>query len=202
MQLVFPARGESKSNTKVIIFNTALRLFAIKGVENISMRNIADAVGIKAASIYNHYKSKEQIVDDCYEFFLQYHCAGWLNKEQYILVLQNGTKEEIVKVQFTANMMEEFQYSMSMLFARIHTDEKAIKIYEQMIDNSMQFLKEFFETGIRLGRFEEFNIEGVSMIFLSARLFVAQSITMSHEGWSKIQQEMVSELINLIPFKY
>ena len=61
---------ENKPDTKTRILNTALRLFAVSGVENVSMRDIANAVGIKAASIYNHYVNKEQIVDACYDFFL------------------------------------------------------------------------------------------------------------------------------------
>ena len=58
-----PRGRGSPPDTKTQIFNTALRLFATSGVENVSMRDLADAVGIKAASIYNHYTSKEQIVE-------------------------------------------------------------------------------------------------------------------------------------------
>jgi len=48
-------------NTKQIIIEKALILFADRGYEGISMRDIASAVGIKAASLYNHFKSKEEI---------------------------------------------------------------------------------------------------------------------------------------------
>jgi AcrR family transcriptional regulator len=205
-------RGEtmpdSKPDTKTNIFNTALRLFAAKGVENVSMRDIADAVGIKAASIYNHYTCKEQIVEACYDFFLKYHDAGRLSKEQYTLLLQNGTRDEIVNVpndQFPEELAENLIYAMIILFSRIYTDAKAIDVYTKMVDHSMNFLDEFLNTGIKLGRFEEFNIRGVSMLFLSARLFVSQSVTISPEAlqdWGIAQQEMISELTKIIPFKY
>ena len=172
------------------------------------MRDLADAVGIKAASIYNHYKSKDQIVEACYDFFLKYHDSGRLEKEQYIPVLQNGTKEEVVNVpnnQFPEDMTENLIYAMIILFSRIYNDAKAIDRYTRMINHSMQYLKEFFETGIKLRRFEEFNVLGVSMIFLSTRLFAAQSTTVQPEtlpDWNAAQKEMISGLIKIIPFKY
>ena len=87
----------------------------------------------------------------------------------------------------------------------MYTDTKAIEKYTKLIDHSLNFLKKFFETGIRLGRFEEFNVRGVSMLFLSARLFVAQSTTIRPDAlrdWGLAQYEMISELKNILPFKY
>ena len=199
---------EDKASTKEQIFNTALRLFEASGVENVSMRDIADAVGIKAASIYNHYTNKEQLVESCYDFFLGNYDVNRPNKEQYTFILQNGTKEDVVMLtnnQFPKEIEENMIYAMLVLFSRIYTDSKAIDRYTRQIDDSMRFLKEVFETGIELGRFKEFNVRGVSMLFLSARLFVAQSITVHPDefiDWTKAEQELMSELINVLPYKY
>ena len=199
---------ESPRDTKNLIFNTALRLFASSGVENVSMRDIARTVGIKAASIYNHYTSKEQIVEACYDYFLENHDSTRLNKEQYTLVLQNGTKEDVINVpndQFPKEIEENMLYAMTVLFSRMYTDATAIEKYTKLMDHSMNFLEGFFETGIKLGRFEEFNIRGVSLLFLSARLFAAQSVTIRPEKLLDLglaQQDMMLELINFIPFKY
>lgn len=43
--------------TKEKITEEALTLFAEKGYKGTSVKNIADAVGIKDASLYNHFKS-------------------------------------------------------------------------------------------------------------------------------------------------
>jgi len=45
--------------TATRIAETAAALFADKGYAGVSMRELADAVGIKAASIYNHFSDKE-----------------------------------------------------------------------------------------------------------------------------------------------
>lgn len=53
--------GNNVENTKALIIYQALSSFSDRGYEGVSMRDIASAVGIKAASIYNHFKSKEDI---------------------------------------------------------------------------------------------------------------------------------------------
>ena len=45
--------------TKELILDAALKLFAKKGYEAVSVAEIADAVGVKAPSLYKHYKSKQ-----------------------------------------------------------------------------------------------------------------------------------------------
>lgn len=48
-------------HTKKRILNAALNLFAEKGYANVFVAEIAEAVGIKAPSLYKHYKSKQDI---------------------------------------------------------------------------------------------------------------------------------------------
>lgn len=52
-----------KKGTKKIILDEALSLFAINGYEGVTVADIANAVGIKAPSLYRHYKSKQDIFD-------------------------------------------------------------------------------------------------------------------------------------------
>lgn len=49
--------------TKSKIVDEALTLFSQKGFKGTSVKNIADAVGIKDASLYKHFKSKQEILD-------------------------------------------------------------------------------------------------------------------------------------------
>lgn len=50
-------------NTKERILNEAVALFACRGYDGTSMEAIAAQVGIKAPSIYKHYKSKRDVFD-------------------------------------------------------------------------------------------------------------------------------------------
>ncbi len=47
---------------KTEIINVAARLFKEKGYSAVTMRDIAQAMDIKAASLYNHIKSKQEIL--------------------------------------------------------------------------------------------------------------------------------------------
>ncbi|WP_298900212.1 TetR/AcrR family transcriptional regulator [uncultured Psychroserpens sp.] len=54
-----------KSETrKDEIINTAAKLFKDKGYSAVTMRDLATAMGIKAASLYNHINSKQDILKE------------------------------------------------------------------------------------------------------------------------------------------
>ncbi len=52
-----------KGNTKQEILNVALDLFSTQGYEATSVSQIAEAVGIRKASLYSHFTSKQEILD-------------------------------------------------------------------------------------------------------------------------------------------
>lgn len=53
----------AKRNTKETILFESLKLFADKGYDGVTVRDIAAEVGIKQSSLYKHYKSKQEIFD-------------------------------------------------------------------------------------------------------------------------------------------
>lgn len=58
-------------NNKEKIFNVSIDLFSRHGYDGVSIRQIASEVGIKESSIYNHYKSKESILNSILEFYIE-----------------------------------------------------------------------------------------------------------------------------------
>lgn len=56
--------------TKQRILDTAITLFAERGFDACTMRDIAAAVGIKAPAIYNHYSSKDDVLAAAMEHIL------------------------------------------------------------------------------------------------------------------------------------
>ena len=52
-----------RGNTKQEILESSLELFSVQGFEATSISQIADAVGIRKASLYSHFVSKQAILD-------------------------------------------------------------------------------------------------------------------------------------------
>ena len=61
---------QSSLGPKERIKREAMRLFVDHGVDAVSMRDIADAVGLKAPSLYAHFRSREELIGDL--FFASY----------------------------------------------------------------------------------------------------------------------------------
>ena len=73
-----------KVNTKDQILDAALDLFSISGYEATSISQIADVVGLRKASLYSHFASKQDILDtlvdeltDEYDKHSIFARAGW-----------------------------------------------------------------------------------------------------------------------------
>lgn len=91
-------------DTKQRILLEALRLFSKRGYDAISVEQIASAVGIKAPSLYKHYKSKKDIFDAIfedtakrYEEFIQTISIPVTDSKQDVVVFENITAEELVQ---------------------------------------------------------------------------------------------------------
>ncbi|WP_052307115.1 TetR/AcrR family transcriptional regulator [Acetobacterium woodii] len=52
-----------KRNTREIILEKALDLFSIKGYQSVTVKEIANLVGIKDSSLYKHFPNKQAIYD-------------------------------------------------------------------------------------------------------------------------------------------
>jgi len=57
------------TGTKWKIFESAIYLFSKKGYDNVSLREIAEGVGIKQAAIYYYFKKKDDILALIYKYY-------------------------------------------------------------------------------------------------------------------------------------
>lgn len=93
------------SISKRRILDEALKLFSTKGYEATSIGRIADAVGIRKASLYSHFKSKQEILDtlmDETEKRYEEHSLSvrgdWERVELYCGEHAEGIAEEIYRI--------------------------------------------------------------------------------------------------------
>ena len=64
-----------RGNTKQEILEASLELFSVQGFEATSISQIASAVGIRKASLYSHFQSKQAILDAVVEDVLKQYGA-------------------------------------------------------------------------------------------------------------------------------
>lgn len=64
-----------RGNTKQEILEAALELFSVQGFEATSISQIAGAVGIRKASLYSHFESKQAILDELVKEVLKQYAA-------------------------------------------------------------------------------------------------------------------------------
>lgn len=71
-----------KISNKERIFDVSIDLFSEYGYDGVSVRQIAKEVGIRESSIYNHYPSKESILDSILDYYINRMLANDIPVEQ------------------------------------------------------------------------------------------------------------------------
>ena len=92
-----------RGNTKQEILDVALELFSRQGYEATSISSIADAVGIRKASLYSHFSSKQAILDEIVKIVLEKY-------DSHSFVLKNGMD----------NMPKNCDEAVAMIKGQIH----------------------------------------------------------------------------------
>ena len=64
-----------RGNTKKAILEASLELFSVHGFEATSISQIANAVGIRKASLYSHFENKQAILDALVKDVLEQYAA-------------------------------------------------------------------------------------------------------------------------------
>src|SRR5712691_8623738 len=93
---------EQKPQTKrPVIVRAATSLFAKRGIDGTSMRDIAEAAGVREAAIYRHFTGKEALAR---EIFLSWY--GWYCTELQRIIEGSGSTQgklrQIVHHEFSA----------------------------------------------------------------------------------------------------
>lgn len=126
----------AKQNTKEKIFEVSIDLFSQYGYDGVSIRQIAKEVGIKESSIYNHYPSKESILDD----ILNYYIREMLKEEAPLmqssqnLDLGFDTFYRIGSERFISKLSEEKMMKITRIFlVESYHNEKINKFLKEAI---------------------------------------------------------------------
>ena len=155
-------------NTKERIFDEALDLFSKKGYDSVSLREIADNVGIRKSSIYSHYSSKEAILMDILDYLKGlFENDELLTSREFSLSLDNeilSENPEMFYHQGSEAIKEMFLSERNLkiwklVFIQMHYNENIRQFFRQeILAGPLAYWEEFFkilqENGTVSGKYD------------------------------------------------
>jgi AcrR family transcriptional regulator len=107
--------NSDKDTTKQKILACAAILFAEKGFTETTTRELAEAVGIKAASLYNHFPSKTAILEHMLEDYRIYNTDIFKDKNISQILRENPTSDGILTCLQTSFPPDRAEYFLKVL---------------------------------------------------------------------------------------
>lgn len=171
--------------TKERIIEEALTLFAEKGYQGTSVKNIADAVGIKDSSLYKHFKSKKAIFDTIVqEMSVRMERMSRENglpnendmneaAELYGSISENGLLMLSERI-FLFYLRDEFAARFRrMLVIEQYRDKEVYEVYRGLfMDAAISYQTELFAEMIKRGVFEGKDPEAMAVNFYAPIFFL------------------------------
>lgn len=147
-----------------IIFQ-ASQLFKEKGYSAVTMRDIAQELGIKAASLYNHIKSKQEILsvlilDLAKDFTSGMECI----EAMQISPLQKIEKLIELHIDITVNQSEALA---ALNNDWMHLEEEDLKAFITMREGYEEHFRNIIKEGISIGQIQPRHPEVVLFSILS-----------------------------------
>ena len=151
-----------------IIYAT-LELAAESGMKGVSMSQIAEKVGIKAPSLYNHFKSKDEIIKAMYSFLRNQAQAGSNGGTPDFSKLADKSTEEILLGSVSAYMgIVSNKYMLQffkVLYSERSTNPIAAAIIVEETERMLQATKNMFYALVVHGKIKNEEVDVAAMTY-------------------------------------
>ncbi|MDL2318963.1 TetR/AcrR family transcriptional regulator [Eubacteriales bacterium OttesenSCG-928-A19] len=155
------------------IFETAVELFERHTYEQVTMSDIATALQRTKPTIYNHFASKQDILDTMYDFFEEHFLDERSPLEVLIPKLERGSVLDMI-LALTFEFPAAYRQIMGMIFSVIHqrkySDDRAKEIARRLlVDEGIRYARAAFDYAIAIGRLAPFNTEWLAIVINDTR---------------------------------
>ena len=161
--------------TKERIFDAFIEMSSTLGYENVTTREIAKKVGINAASIYHHYKSKDMILEHVYEYYMRHYYDNRIPIETMMKRLESESAEELIFALARNFASDDQKQHMRMIlitkliYMRLFQDAAANEMFNENNDNETKYLTSILTHGVEVGRIRpDFDKEAFASILLGS----------------------------------
>ncbi len=147
----------SDITTKQKISSVAIELFAQKGYKDVSMREIAREVGIKASSLYKHYANKEAILLGIFDLFKEMMSQTEFPREQVIAYVRSVSPEAYLNEafkQFKQVMWAPVTVKIAKIITMEQRRNRAVCDFflQELIEKPNRIMKDVFDTMLENGK--------------------------------------------------
>ncbi len=166
----------AKRNTKEIILNTALQLFADRGYDGVGMREIASKAGVRESAIYKHYKNKQDIFDSIIlkmDEVYEQETASFQIPQNIAAVMQGGEIQENLYKMCLLMFCIYLQDNSGSQLRRMLTIEQVKhtasgEIFKQRIlDQALDYIAIQFSELIKQGYYQDYDPQVMALQFYS-----------------------------------
>lgn len=188
--------------TKEKILHEALILFSEKGYSDVYVGDIAEAVGIKAPSLYNHFKGKQEIFNSCVEKF-----SERMTQIRNELLLHDTPQSDASYKTANLEKITEFAVGLfmfylkddvaskfrKMLMIERYRNPELNKIYEDFfVNGAVEYEEKIFAELIDEGVIKKEDPHIIALRFYSPIYYLLQKYDMLPEKEEQAKQELIS----------
>jgi len=163
------------SGTKELIFDAFVEMTSALGYENVAMRDIADKVGIQVASIYNHFESKQKLLEFTYDYYTEHRFNNRKPVEEMKKIIETCGAEVICRsflFTFETDVPKRYMRMVlitKIIYMRMFQDPIANRLFLDQFTNNAAYMLEVLKHGVEIGRIHPgFDIVTFADIFIGA----------------------------------
>jgi AcrR family transcriptional regulator len=161
---IYPTERKTEQKTRVKILHTARQLFAQKGFDNTTTKELAERSGIAEGTLFRHFATKKSILEEV-------ATEGWMELLTDLLMelSEMPNYEAIAELMYRRLMHLRDNYDMMkvcFLEIQFHPDIR-LHIQEKVICKMTDVVEAFFETAIKRKVYRPMNPKVAAQIFLN-----------------------------------
>ena len=184
-------RDQQARGTRAKLIETALHLFAEKGVDNTSIKDIARAAGVAQGLLYHYFAGKDDLL------------WGVLEADTFMPHLQQALSAEdtrpaedvlrSVALQFNA-FLHARQSRMRLIMGELQTNPRIRELWEDSIGHESALLADFLRARVSAGELRPHTVEVTSYLLMHGVV----TLYLPGGGTAVGNEAVISEMVDIV----
>ncbi|MDR0519172.1 MAG: TetR/AcrR family transcriptional regulator [Clostridiales Family XIII bacterium] len=168
-----PLTAECSPTKERILFKSSI-LFSSKGYDAVSIRDIADSVGITSGAFYNHFESKEKLMDVVLDQAREYYLLYFKHLDECLRYANSFADAIEIIFQEPVRMRNEYtSYLFSLVMTEQLRNKRAGRVYtEDFLGYGVSFIAAWLDRCVENGWAKPFDTHTVAHIIINSVMAV------------------------------